>query len=165
MAEHIPFEQLVSGDFVVNAIYEGGTKRNASDDAVAKLLKAGNPGGFRIHGKLRAHEFRHAAPYTSGAETDGPDRLDVNTGLFTYFGDNRKPCKQLHQTSCRGNEMLRFVFEAIHAPTPQRELVPPFFVFGKVGRSRSPVPRAHTCYAASGCAGGAAPRSTIACHS
>jgi Restriction endonuclease AspBHI N-terminal len=136
MAERIPFEQLEHSDLVVNAIYEGGTKGNASDDALAKLLKVGNQGGFRIHGKWKAHEFRYAVLYTSGAETDWPDRLDVNTGLFTYYGDNRKPGKPLHQTSRRGNEMLRLVFEAIHAPTPQRQLVPPFFVFGKVGRGR-----------------------------
>ena len=136
MAERMPFEQLENSDFVVNAIYEGGTKGNASDDALAKLLKAGNQGGFRIHGKWKTHEFRYAVLYTSGAETDWPDRLDVNTGLFTYYGDNRKPGKPLHQTSRRGNEMLRFVFEAIHAQTPHRQFVPPFFVFGKAGRGR-----------------------------
>src|SRR3954453_13514 len=121
-------DSLENSDFVVNAIYEGGTRGNTSDDALAKLLKAGNQGGFRIHGKWKTHEFRYAVLYTSGAETDWPDRLDLNTGLFTYYGDNRKPGKPLHQTSRRGNEMLRFVFEAIHAQTPQRQLVPPFFV-------------------------------------
>jgi hypothetical protein len=60
MAERIPFEQLENSDLVVNAIYEGGTKGNASDDALAKLLKAGNQGGFRIHGKWKTHEFRYA---------------------------------------------------------------------------------------------------------
>lgn len=64
MAERVTFEQLGSCDFVVNAIYEGGTKGDASDDALAKLLKVGNQGGFRIHGKWSAHEFRYAALYT-----------------------------------------------------------------------------------------------------
>jgi hypothetical protein len=60
MAERIPFEQLENSDFVVNAIYEGGTKGNASDDALAKLLKAGNQGGsgFTASGKRTCSAMR-----------------------------------------------------------------------------------------------------------
>ena len=36
---------------------------------------------------------------TSGENRDWPDQLDVNTGRFIYYGDNRKPGRELHATN------------------------------------------------------------------
>jgi hypothetical protein len=55
--------------------------------------------------------------------------LDLSTGQFTYFGDNRTPGHQLHETPRRGNEILRRAFEFLHASPPMRAGVPPFFIF------------------------------------
>jgi hypothetical protein len=69
--------------------------------------------------------------YTSGSDPDWPDALDVETGLFTYFGDNKSPGRELHATQRGGNTLLRFCFDQIHAPAADRSTVPPFFVFRK----------------------------------
>ena len=79
---------------------------------------------------------RLAVLYTSLDHTDWPDYLDVENGLFTYFGDNRKPGKRLHDTSRGGNTLLRDAFGATHGDPARREEVPPIFVFGKGPRGR-----------------------------
>ena len=94
-------------------------------------MPAGNQGGFRIRGARATHDYLLALLYTSGADPDWPDSLDPETGLLTYFGDNKQPGSELHDTNKGGNELLRFCFSAIHGVPAQRELVPPFFVFRK----------------------------------
>jgi len=120
----VPFNSLSAVDLVVGAIYEGGTSGNASDDPMARLLPCGNQGGFRIRGQRSTHSYRMALLYTSGADPDWPDALDPETGLFTYFGDNKQSGSQLHDTRRGGNELLRFSFDAIHANPPARHQVP-----------------------------------------
>ena len=48
----------------------------------------------------------------SATKADWPDALDPETGLFTYFGDNRRPGKELHETSRGGNAILRILNRA-----------------------------------------------------
>jgi hypothetical protein len=47
---------------------------------------------------------------TSGANTDWPDTFDIVTGTVTYYGDNRKPGPDLHDTPKGGNIVLRNTF-------------------------------------------------------
>jgi hypothetical protein len=54
-------------------------------------------------GRLAQDAVRLVVLYTSGAEPDWPDELDPYTGTFTYFGDNRSPGRELHDTWKRGN--------------------------------------------------------------
>lgn len=60
--------------------------------------------------------------------------FDTHTGNFTYYGDNKKPGNELHETSKKGNIILRETFSRLH--TKQRRQIPPFFVFekGTIGR-------------------------------
>ena len=74
--------------------------------------------------------------YTSGAEPDWPDALDPYTGAFTYFGDNRSPGRELHDTPRKGNLLLSRVFERAHAGRAGRGQVPPFLLFDKPGTGR-----------------------------
>ena len=74
---------------MVDRTYLGGTAGHAGDDPLARLLPVGNQGGFRYAGSVKAGTVRLAVLYTSGAEPNWPDSLDVHTGLFTYCGDNR----------------------------------------------------------------------------
>lgn len=131
MTIKVPFDQLPTTDLQVGAIYEGGSQGNAGDDALARLLPCGNQGGFRFTGERSSHSYRIALLYTSGTDTDWPDSLDVETGIFTYFGDNKTPGSGLHETPRGGNELLRFAFECVHGTPARRDLVPPFFVFRK----------------------------------
>ncbi len=131
MAERFPFEALADSDLVVDAIYEGGTSGTVADDALGRLLPCGNQGGFRYAGSRKSKELKLVALYTSGADPDWPDALDRETGYFTYFGDNRAPGKELHDTPRGGNDILRWAFSRVHAAAPERRAVPPFFVFSK----------------------------------
>jgi hypothetical protein len=72
--------------------------------------------------------------YTSGDDSDWPDVIDLETGSFTYYGDNKSPGHQLHDTPRKGNLLLRNIFDALHSNS--RHLVPPILVFnkGNVGR-------------------------------
>ena len=50
---------------------------------------SGNQGGFRAAGTGDDKKF--VVLYTSGEGRDWPDHLDLNTGQFAYFGDNKTP--------------------------------------------------------------------------
>ena len=132
----VEFAQLTSADLVVDRIYRGGTAGNAGDDPLARLLPVGNQGGFRTHGRPARDAVRLAVLYTSGAEPDWPDALDPYTGSFTYFGDNRSPGRDLHDTPRKGNLLLSRVFEQAHSGRASRAQVPPFLLFDKPGTGR-----------------------------
>lgn len=129
----VPFEELSSADLVVDRVYRGGALGSVADDPLSKLLPVGNQGGFRYWGKRDAP--RLVVLYTSGAEADWPDALDPATGTFTYFGDNRHPGKELHDSSRGGNVILRRTFD-FASGAEARAQVPPYFLFAKAGRGR-----------------------------
>ena len=130
------FEELPAADLVVDAIYEGGSARNAGSDPIARLLPgAGNQGGFRASGAGAKKRF--VVLYSSGEEGDWPDRLDLNTGQFVYYGDNRTPGHDLHDTTRRGNLILKAAFENAHGDATKRSQVPPFFIFTKCPTAKS----------------------------
>jgi len=121
-------DSLSKCDLIVDALYEGGTIGNFVDDAISKILPGtGNQGGFRPAG--RGEKKRYVALFTSGQDQDWPDSLDTSTGRFTYWGDNKKPGHELHDTVRGGNKLLRSVFGYLHEPEPRRLEIPPFFIF------------------------------------
>jgi hypothetical protein len=132
----VEFGQLATADLVVDRIYRGGTAGNAGDDPLSRLLPVGNQGGFRTCGRLVNDSVKLVVLYTSGAEPDWPDALDPYTGAFTYFGDNRSPGRDLHDTPRKGNLLLSRAFERTHAGRPGRGQVPPFLLFDKPGTGR-----------------------------
>lgn len=132
----VSFDDLDAADLVVDRIYRGGTAGNTGDDPLARLLPVGNQGGFRTCGRPVQGSVRLVVLYTSGAEPDWPDALDPYTGSFTYFGDNRSPGRDLHDTPRKGNLLLSRVFDHAHAGRAGREQVPPFLLFDKPGTGR-----------------------------
>jgi len=133
----VPFEDLADADLYVGAVYLGGSQGTAADDPLAKLLPVGNQGGFRHAGSPTKGTVRLSVLYTSGAEAEWPDALDPETGVFTYFGDNRKPGRDLLKTSRGGNILLRNAFAAVCAAREGRLSVPPFLLFEKAGNGRA----------------------------
>ena len=125
-----PFAKLTSADLIVDANYEGGHAGNAGDDSLGRLLPVGNQGGFRYSGSPRTGT-KLVALKTSGADPDWPDSLEQETGRFTYFGDNKTPGRELHDTQRGGNDLLRQTFGWVHGAPEKRRLVPPFLVFGR----------------------------------
>ena len=110
----VRFHNVADADLVLERVYRGGTAGNTGDDPLARLLPVGNQGGFRTYGSVARNAVRLAMLYTSGAEPDWPDAPDVHAGAFTYFGDNRSPGRELHDTQRKGNLLLSKVFEWAH---------------------------------------------------
>ncbi|MDQ0017157.1 hypothetical protein J2W23_005566 [Variovorax boronicumulans] len=136
MTRIFSFEDLPTADLVVDAIYEGGSAGNTGSDPISKLLPGvGNLGGFRASGSGVKKKF--VVLYSSGEEGDWPDRLDLNTGQFVYYGDNRTPGHDLHDTAKRGNLLLKAAFEKAHGDATKRAELPPFFVFTKTPTAKS----------------------------
>jgi AspBHI-like restriction endonuclease len=74
--------------------------------------------------------------YTSGVEVDWPDHIDSTTGDFTYYGDNRTPGHDLHDTRRGGNLLLRDIFAASRSTFEARRTVPPILLFQSSGTGR-----------------------------
>jgi Restriction endonuclease AspBHI N-terminal/Restriction endonuclease len=130
MIQIVKFEDLPNANLIIDAVYEGGNSGNASDDPISRLLKGiGNQGGFRAAGQGEQKKF--VVLYTSGEDKDWPDALDHNSGQFDYYGDNKTPGHELHDTTRGGNRILRRVFSLLHSLPPGRSHIPPFFVFQK----------------------------------
>lgn len=130
MTEKIfPFSQLDQADLVIDAIYEGGVSGNAGDDPISKVMGCGNQGGFRYTGSVE--KPRLCVLYSELTHSDWPDELNPELGQFIYYGDNRKPGHQLHETRKKGNLILKNAFDQLHEG--DRQSIPPFFIFTKVG--------------------------------
>jgi len=77
-------DELATADIVIDAVYEGGSSGDSSDDALGKLLPGtGNQGGFRAAG--RGEDKRFVALYTSGENKDWPDTIDLRACFERYF--------------------------------------------------------------------------------
>jgi len=124
-----PFKELSSCDLTIDAIYEGGNKGNAGDDPINKLIPVGNQGGFRHAGGV--NQLKYIVLYTSGENMDWPDKIDMETGIFQYYGDNKKPGYELHDTKKKGNLILKNLFESLHSREHSRIKIPPIFIFKK----------------------------------
>ena len=130
------FDELKDADLIVDAVYKGGNFKDVRDDPLCKLMGCSNQGGFRIVGNSETSEYKFAVLYSTLLDPDWPDGLDLENGLFVYYGDNKKPGHELHDTPKKGNKLLRFCFEQIHNKPPNRDRVPPFFVFTKGAQGR-----------------------------
>lgn len=126
----VPFAHVGSADLVVERVYTGGRAGNRGDDPISKILPVGNVGGFRFQGSVVRDGVNSLVLYTSLAESDWPDRLDTESGTFFYYGDNRRPGRQLHDTPRKGNLALSQMFARLTCPA-DRFRVPPIFLFAK----------------------------------
>lgn len=120
-------------ELIVDNIYAGGRKGNHSDDAL-QHLGVGNQGGFRYKGSIDKPDL--IVLYSNKKDLDWPDELDKETGIYTYYGDNKKPGKDLHDTEKSGNLLLKNIFDLAHGGPLKRQFVPPVLVFEKAGLYR-----------------------------
>lgn len=136
MATEIPFEMLNSSDLVVDTVYKGGKISGKASEVLSKLLPGcSNSGGFRkVMRKDGSGLPAYVVLYTSMQELAWPDYLDVETGIFRYYGDNRNPGKSLLDTPRKGNLLLEFVFECLNSKDGSIKNIPPFLIFKKTGK-------------------------------
>lgn len=126
--------ELRATDLLVDAVYQSGRDGNASDDPLPHLVGVSNQGGFRYIGTKEAPKL--AVLTLTTKEPDWPDSLDRETGIFTYYGDNRKPGHELHSTPRFGNLLLRDMFDKAHGQKTDRAAVPPVLIFSNTGTYR-----------------------------
>jgi hypothetical protein len=132
--QEFQFTELDAADVCVDAIYRGGRHGNSGDDPLNPLLKVSLMGGFRYRGSLDALEL--VVLTTTLSDPDWPDSVDRETGIFTYYGDNKKPGRALHDTPRFGNEVLRRLFDMAHGSASERRRMPPILVFASAGAWR-----------------------------
>ena len=133
----VPFNNLKSSDLIVDATYESDRQTNTvAAEPIGPLTGTGNQGGFRFSGSITKPEI--VVLYKTMDEPDWPDNLDEETGIFQYYGDNRKPGFEIHDRNAGrgGNQILRNVFKLSHGVVDDRALVPPFLIFSKSGFRR-----------------------------
>lgn len=132
------FCDLKNASLVVDAIYLGGIKTNHSSEVLHILLpKCGVSGGFRkVNRNDNSGKTAYVVLFTTMSENEWPDFLDVETGIFRYYGDNRLPGKQILDTKLKGNKLLEEVFSILNSKGPYDD-IPPFFIFRKAGKGRS----------------------------
>lgn len=131
----VAFDDLSTADLYVDAQYIGGRGGNAGDDPLPRLLRVDSQGGFRKRGKVAG--LLHMLVLTSSMnDADWPDSLDRETGIFTYYGDNKKPGRELHDTGRHGNAILQRIFESARSGPQGRAEVPPIFLFASTGTWR-----------------------------
>ena len=63
----------------------------------------------------------------------------IQTGRLIYYGDNKQPGRQLHDTPRFGNSLLRDLFNWAHSRSGGRNRVAPILVFGNAGNYRDVV--------------------------
>lgn len=137
------FSELPSAPLLVDAVYLRGTQfNNIKDDPLNALFPkrstmpgCGTQGGFRTIGGGQFGKCATLILASSGDSPNWPDRLDAETGMFTYYGDNRTPGFGLRETPRGGNRLLEGIFGAsriIH----ERPQTPPILVFVKSESAR-----------------------------
>ncbi|MFS0754464.1 restriction endonuclease [Noviherbaspirillum sp. 1P10PC] len=130
MVRVVPHADLALSNLIVDAVYESSVDGQLAGEPISRLLPgSGNMGGFRVSG--RGDRKNWVVLFTTGEDRDWPDFLDMNTGKFNYFGDNKTPGHELHDTRAGGNKVLRHAFSRLHDDVSPRINVSPFFIFKK----------------------------------
>lgn len=130
MTRVIPFNEVSIADLIVDAVYESSSDGQLSGEPISKLLPgSGNMGGFRVSG--RGERKNWVVLFSTGEDRDWPDLLDLNTGKFLYYGDNKTPGHELHDTRAGGNRVLRHAFARLHDDANPRTDIAPFLIFKK----------------------------------
>lgn len=129
------FEELPNAPLLIDAVYRSGPDKNLKAEPLTCLFpKLANVGGFRK--SLRADGSGlsgFVVIVTSDKEPEWPDYLDVENGIFRYYGDNRTAGKDIHDTQKKGNELLRDVFQWLGEGGESLKKIPPFFIFRRTG--------------------------------
>lgn len=128
--------EFVPRELVIDKSYRNTANWRMDEDEFNKFFRFSGQGianaqGFRpksINGGSTAIEdCAFCLLVTDYGQIEWPDSLDCETGLFTYFGDNREPGKKLHEVPVGGNRLLEKVFDLLHEDA--RGAICPFLCF------------------------------------
>ncbi|MFE3960272.1 restriction endonuclease [Nocardia sp. NPDC059091] len=133
----IPYDDLDGSDLYLDRIYAGKTQNGRSLDPLKQLFKVGVQGGIRFRGSAVKNAVRLVVLYSTGEDPDWRDKLDPQTGILEYYGDNKHPGRELLRTHLGGNIALRNAFTASRGSEQDRQTVSPFFYFERVSKKGS----------------------------
>jgi hypothetical protein len=139
----VSFKMLSTADLVIDAIYES----NRNDPSMSYgsgplhhlIPGIGNAGGFRKRSSKDKKRTVGLVLSSAGEQLEWPDQLDPYTGIYTYFGDNKRPGKDLHDTRAKGNLELVKMFELAHGDAESRANCPLTLIFEAGDRGRDMV--------------------------
>lgn len=137
ITERIKPEDRHKWHFYIDAVYKGDpTLRGKKAEVLSKLMHVPNMRGFRRCTGSTIDDPLYIALFTSGEDIYWRDDLDTSLGILLYYGDQKTPGKDLHDTLFRGNYILREIFNrACSNNIEDRKRIPPVFVFKKAGGS------------------------------
>ena len=116
--EKISEKDRASVHLYIDAIYKANPNvANLGAEVLSKLLSVGNQGGFRYKGSTDCPKL--IALFTSGEDIYWRDELDTSLGLFLYYGDQKTPGKDLHDTKLKGNLILKNTFLRAFSDNPE----------------------------------------------
>lgn len=115
---HVSFPDLDNADLIVDAIYEGGPWKDIRSEPISKVLECANGGCFRPVVNSTDRRVKYMVLTSSLTNVDWPDRIDNETGVFTYFGDNKKSGKDRHHP--KGNQFLKEIFNWLHTDDKEK---------------------------------------------
>lgn len=133
----VPFRDLAGADLIVDVVYQSDRSRakgSLGAEPLSKLLGVGNLGGFRP--RSGASGVMAVVLTSSGTENEWPNTIDIYTGTYKYYGDNRTPGAEMHQTKQRGNKILRDAFALASGDTQSRSKCPIFLIFESSAEAR-----------------------------
>lgn len=122
----------------VDQLYRNTNNWTSDDDEFNKFFRfadgkgINNVSGFRpkslANSKITDIEkCAFCVLITNFGESEWPDEINLETGLFTYYGDNRAPGNSIEATPVGGNRLLQSLFHKLHSQ--QRNLVQPILCF------------------------------------
>lgn len=134
----VEYEKVAKSDLYVDAIFCSPRPRKggyAYDVLTVMLHNCRNTGGFKI-----PHRADGSIPYLGlhlcGFEPSWPDDFNVETGILTYYGDNRKGGNEVEKTDIGGNKLLHQMFDNLSTGGTKLKNIPPILVFQNTGIER-----------------------------
>lgn len=134
VSERIKMEDRHKWHFYVDAVYRADPSLQGTQaEVLSKLMHVPNMRGFRRCTGSTVDDPLYIALFTSGEDLYWRDDLDTSLGILLYYGDQKTPGKDLHDTLFSGNYILREIFNrACSSDINERKRIPPIFVFKKV---------------------------------
>lgn len=136
------YTDLQSADFISGAIYESGGGGFAKEP-LHELFKIDNFKGVGTQSGIRRSKVEvkgvddeaYIVLVNTRLVDEWKNHYDPLTKILTYYGDNRTPGNDIHNTKQRGNLAFKKVFERAYGSQEEREKLPPIFYFERTGTS------------------------------
>lgn len=105
--QRIAFEELKTADLFVDAVYESNGATNLNGDVLSKLMSVGTQGGFRpVNIRNQKGKAAYIVLESTNKHPDWLDNIDYESGIIQYYGDNREPGRELHDSKRGGIKFL-----------------------------------------------------------